>query len=158
MLCISAYEYDVVEVKMSKMFAIYRHTSGFPSKSSEYAFQCCRKQLWRYGNSLLCSTPGVDLFTYFIPCSWSEVITAWAALGRRIYIYIYIYMSNAEWDMLFSVILLQVVYDVCVFCHWVPASESSLSLWLFSSSVFFSLFVTTFVSTFYMFDSRFIVL
>ena len=47
-----AYEYVVGEAKMTKIFAVYLQTSGFPSQWLEYVFECCRKQLGRYGISL----------------------------------------------------------------------------------------------------------
>ena len=47
----------VGEAKMAKVFAVYFQASGFPSQSPEYAFECCREQLGRYGISqcLSCS-------------------------------------------------------------------------------------------------------
>ena len=45
---------------MTKIFIVYLQTSGFPSQSSEYAFECCSEQLGRYGISLSYSSPGVD--------------------------------------------------------------------------------------------------
>ena len=38
-----AYEYVVGGAKMTRIFAVYIQASGFPSQSSEYAFECCRK-------------------------------------------------------------------------------------------------------------------
>ena len=61
MWCISAYEYVVSEAKMTKIFAVYLQASGFPSQSSEYAFECCREQLGRYGIS-----PDVDLAAFVV--------------------------------------------------------------------------------------------
>ena len=66
MCYISAYEYVVDETKMTKIFAVYIQASGFPSQSSEYALECCREQLGRYGISLSYSTPGVDLVAFFV--------------------------------------------------------------------------------------------
>ena len=60
--CISAYEYVVGEAKMIKIFAAYLQAYGFPNQSSEYAFECCRVQLDRYGISLLYTSPNVDFF------------------------------------------------------------------------------------------------
>ena len=67
--CISAYEYVVVEAKMTKIFAVYFQTSDFPNQSSEYAFECSCKQLWRYGIPLSYSSPGVDLVAFFVSSS-----------------------------------------------------------------------------------------
>ena len=51
---------------MTKLFAVYLKTSGFPSQSSDYAFECCREQLGRYGISLSYTSPGVDLVAFFV--------------------------------------------------------------------------------------------
>ena len=51
--CIRAYEYVVGEAKMTKIFAVYLQASGFLSQSSEYALECCSKQLKRYGRTPL---------------------------------------------------------------------------------------------------------
>ena len=59
--------YVIGEGKMTKIFAIYHQASGFPSQSSKYAFECCRKQLGRYGVSLSYSSPDVDLVAL---CWW----------------------------------------------------------------------------------------
>ena len=65
MWCINAHEYAAGEAKMIKIFAIYPQASGFPSLSSEYAFECCRKQRGRYGTSLSYISPDVDLVAFF---------------------------------------------------------------------------------------------
>ena len=58
---------DVVgEVKMTKIFTVYLQVSGFPSQSSEYTFECCRKQFGRYGISLSYSSPDVGLVAFFV--------------------------------------------------------------------------------------------
>ena len=46
---------------MTKIFAIDLQASDFPSQSSEYAFECCHKQLGQYAISLSYSSPDVDL-------------------------------------------------------------------------------------------------
>ena len=46
---------------MTKIFAVNRQASGFPSQSSEYAFECCRKEFGRFGISLSYSSPDIDL-------------------------------------------------------------------------------------------------
>ncbi|KAK2157159.1 hypothetical protein NP493_1900g00008 [Ridgeia piscesae] len=46
---------------MTKIFAISLQAFGFPSQSSEYAFECCREQLGRYGVSLSYTYPGGDV-------------------------------------------------------------------------------------------------
>ena len=51
---------------MTKIFAVYLQASGLPSLSSEYAFECCREQLRRYGISLSYSSPDVDLVAFFV--------------------------------------------------------------------------------------------
>ena len=66
MWCISAYEYVVGEAKMTKIFAVYLQASGFPSQTWEYAFECCRKKLGRYGISLWYSSPEVDLVAFSV--------------------------------------------------------------------------------------------
>ena len=66
MWCVSTYEYVVSEARMTKIFAIYLQASGFPSQSSEYAFECCRKQHGRYGISLSFSSPDVDVVAFFV--------------------------------------------------------------------------------------------
>ena len=66
MWCISAYEYVVGEAKITKIFAVYLQTSGFPSQSSEYVFECCLEQLGRYCISLSYTSPGVDLVAFFV--------------------------------------------------------------------------------------------
>ena len=66
MWCISAHEYVFGEVKMTKIFAAYLQTSGFQSQSLEYALECCREQLGRYGISLLYTSPDVDLVAFFV--------------------------------------------------------------------------------------------
>ena len=43
---------------MTEIFAVFHKASGFLSQSSEYAFECCRKQLGRYG-------PVVDRVAFF---------------------------------------------------------------------------------------------
>ena len=63
---ISANEYVGGEAKLTKIFALYLQASGFPTQSSEYAFEWCRKQLGRYGISLSYSSPDVDLVTFFV--------------------------------------------------------------------------------------------
>ena len=66
MWCVSAYDYDVCEAKMTKIFAVYLKASVFPSQSSEYAFECSRKQLGRYGIFLSYSSPGIDRVAFFM--------------------------------------------------------------------------------------------
>ena len=67
MWCISAYEYVVGEAKMTKIFAVYFQVSGFPSQPSEYAFECCREQLGRYGIDLPVVLLGdFDLVAFFV--------------------------------------------------------------------------------------------
>ncbi|KAK2170755.1 hypothetical protein NP493_1143g01021 [Ridgeia piscesae] len=51
---------------MTKIDAIYLQASGFPSQSSEYAFECCREDIGRYSISLSYSSPGVDLVAFFV--------------------------------------------------------------------------------------------
>ena len=51
---------------MTKLFAVYFQASGFPSQSSEYAFECCHEQLGRYGISVSYFSPGVDLVVFFV--------------------------------------------------------------------------------------------
>ena len=58
--------YVVGKAKMTKIFNMYLQASGFPSQSSEYAFECCREQLGRYGISLSYSSPDVDLVAFFV--------------------------------------------------------------------------------------------
>ena len=69
MWCISACGYVVGETKMTKIFAVYLQASGFTSQSSEYAFECCGKQLGRYDISLSYSSPNVDHVAYFVSSS-----------------------------------------------------------------------------------------
>ena len=54
------------EAKMTMIFAVYLQASGFPSQPSEYAFECCRKLLGRYGIALSYSSPGFDLVAFFV--------------------------------------------------------------------------------------------
>ena len=54
---------SLLEVPMSSR---YLQASGFPSQSPEYAFECCRKQLERYGISLSYSSLDVDLVVFFV--------------------------------------------------------------------------------------------
>ena len=61
---INAYEYVAGEAKMTKIFAVCLQASGFPSQSSEYAFDCCRKQLERYCISLSHSSRDVELVAF----------------------------------------------------------------------------------------------
>ena len=51
---------------MTNLFAVYIQASGFPSQSSEYAFECCREQLGRYGISLSYTSPDVDIVASFV--------------------------------------------------------------------------------------------
>ena len=57
-----------MSMSSAKIFAVYLQASGFPSQSSEYAYECCSKQLGQYGISLSYSSPGVDLLLSF--CRW----------------------------------------------------------------------------------------
>ena len=49
---------------MTKIFAVYIQV--FPNQSSEYAFECCRNQLERYGISLSYASLGFDLVAFFV--------------------------------------------------------------------------------------------
>ena len=66
MWCISAYVYVVGEAKMTKIFTVYLQACGFPSQSSDCAFECCGEQFGRYGISLSYSSPDVDLVAFFV--------------------------------------------------------------------------------------------
>ena len=59
---ISTYKYVVGEVKKT----VCLQASRFPSQSSEYAFECCREQLGRYGISLSYASPDVDRIAFFV--------------------------------------------------------------------------------------------
>ena len=64
MWCIRAYEYVVAEAKMTKIFAVSLQASVVSQVSRpEYAFECCREQLWRYGISMSYSSPDVVSLT-----------------------------------------------------------------------------------------------
>ena len=63
---ISAYEYVVDEAKITKIFPVCFQASGFPSQSSEYAFECYHKQLGRHGIFLSYSSPDVDLVAFVL--------------------------------------------------------------------------------------------
>ena len=71
MLCINPYQYVADEAKITKIFAVYRQASGFPSQSSEYYLEYCRKQLRRYGISMSYSSFDVDLvgFLLYVDCN-----------------------------------------------------------------------------------------
>ena len=60
--------YVVGEAKVTNIFAVYLQPSGFPSQSSEYAFECYRKQPERNGISLSYSSVDVDSL-----CWWSVI-------------------------------------------------------------------------------------
>ena len=59
---------------MTKIFAIYLKVSGFPSRLSEYAFECWRKQLGRYGISLSYSSPDVDIVAFLCRRTATELL------------------------------------------------------------------------------------
>ena len=73
MWCISAYDYAVGEVKITEIFAVYLQASGFPSQSSEYAFECCREQLVNSDMGYPCRTPLLVLILLLSLCRWSDI-------------------------------------------------------------------------------------
>ena len=65
-LYINVYDYVVGEATMTWIFAVYPQASGFPSQSSVYVFECCRKQIGLYEISLPYSSDYVNLAAFFV--------------------------------------------------------------------------------------------
>ena len=79
------------EAKMTKIFAVYLQASGFPCQPSEYAFECCLKQLGQYGISLSYSSPDVVLVKC---CLTLESVSASTQdMGMK--------MHNIQWVVLY---------------------------------------------------------
>ena len=147
----------VGEATMTIIFAVYLQASGFLILSSEYAFECCGKQLGRCDISLSYSSPDVDFVDshraigvdflqefdvhIFYPLSLKR--GQYCISLHWVEGFLVVDECDAEWDIIFSALLLQLVCDVDLVCRWVFACSHG---W-FSSNIFSSLFVSTFVST-----------
>ena len=157
---------------MTKIFAVYFQVSGFPSQSSEYASECCCKQLGRYDTTVT-GVPLLILIQLVSLCRWisssclciypsgvrcthllSRVLEASSVLldfalsrrlsrGRRMRCrmgYIYSLHFSFSWftTWMWYVVDYLLLNPVC-------------SRGWFLSSVFSSLFISSFVNPLYMF-------
>jgi len=131
-----AYMYVVVEAKMTKIFAVYLQASDFLNQASEYAFECCRKQVGPCGICLSCSSFlqefDVHIFCQLFSERGQYVLLLEFALSRT--------RSSRPTNAMQSEILHYHVGNLLLnpacTCGW------------FSSIVFSSFFFSTFMSTF----------
>ena len=63
-----------MSMSSAKIFAVCLQASGFQSQTSEYTFECCRKQLGRYSISLPYSSPGVDFVAFFLYLDYHRTV------------------------------------------------------------------------------------
>ena len=122
---------------MTKIFAVNLQASGFPCQSSEYTFDCCREQPVRYGISLSYTFPGVDFVAFFVYVDCHRAVCVDFLQVFDVYISYPLFLKrgqyclslnlvkgflvvdeyDAEWDIIFSALLLRLDYDVDVVCR-----------------------------------------
>ena len=131
---------------MTNIFAVYFQASGFPSQSSEYSFECCYKQLGRYGIALSYPSPDVDLVAFFMYVDCHRAVGVYILQEFDIHIFYTLFLNGGQYclslhqvesflvvaecdaarNIIVSAFLVQLMYDVDMVCRSVSASESSL--------------------------------
>ena len=107
---------------------------------------CCREQLGRYGISLSYSSPDVDLVAFFVYVDCHRAVGVDFLHKFDVHIFYPLFLKrgqyclslhwvesflvvdecDAEWNIIFYALLLQLVYNMDMICRWVSASGSSL--------------------------------
>ena len=98
---------------MTKIFAVYLRASCFSNQSSEYAFECYRKQLGRYGISLSYSSPDVDHVAFFIYVDSHRAVGADFLQEFDVHIFYPLLLKRGQYCLSLHIVESFLVVDEC---------------------------------------------
>ena len=136
MWCLSAYEYVVVEANMTKIFAVY-FMPLLSQVSRRNILSSAAVNSLGDGISLLYTSPDVDLVAFFVQMDCHRAVGVDVLQEFDVHIFYLLFLKrdqyylslhrvegflvvdecDAECDVIFSALLLQLVYDMDLVCR-----------------------------------------